>query len=110
MEINILDAEDRMVEQAQALDHAVVEVDVADHGRAVRGIEGLAGPGRDVGPRRGVARFRGNVWRNCLGRLRCAGERRTRRIAGERETRRIAGERETGGSPGMRRRSRGCGW
>src|SRR5204862_2541991 len=58
----VLHAEHRAVEQAQALDHSVVEVDVADDRRAVRGAEWLPGLIWHVGPGHGgVARFRGNV-------------------------------------------------
>src|SRR5579862_9353058 len=89
----VLDAEDRAVEEAQALDHAVVQVDVADHRRTVGGVEGLAGPGRYVGPGSAVARFRGNVWRNCVGRFRGnAGQRGGVGIAVERGWVGIAGQ------------------
>jgi hypothetical protein len=37
----VLDAEGRVVKQPDALDDAVVEVDVADDGGAVRGLERL---------------------------------------------------------------------
>jgi len=58
----VLHAEHRALEQAQALDHAVVEVDVADRRRAERRLERLAGPCRDVRPGGRPLRFRGNVW------------------------------------------------
>ncbi len=57
----VLNAEHRALPQAQALDHAVVEVDVTDRRRAVRGVEWLQGPGGHVGPGAALARFRGNV-------------------------------------------------
>ena len=66
----VLHAEDRALEQAQALHHAVVEVDVADHRGAVRRLERLPRPRRHVGPGGGPLRFRGNAWRNCVGRFR----------------------------------------
>src|SRR5260370_12121347 len=46
----VLHAEHRALEQAQALHHAVVEVDVADHGRAVRRLERLPPFRRPVPP------------------------------------------------------------
>src|SRR5579875_3978662 len=46
----VLDAEDGPVEQPEPLDHAVVEVDVADRRTAVGRLERTARPGRDVRP------------------------------------------------------------
>src|SRR5579864_2753474 len=57
----VLHAEHRALEQPQALHHAVVEVDVADHGGAVGGAERLPRPRRHVHPGGRAGRFRGNV-------------------------------------------------
>src|SRR5215472_7454621 len=46
----VLDAEGRVVQQPDPLDDAVVEVDVADHGGPVRGVERLARRVRHVRP------------------------------------------------------------
>src|SRR6476659_6371519 len=56
----VLHAEHRALEQAQALDHAVVEVDVADRRRAERRLERLPRRCRDVRPGGRPLRFRGN--------------------------------------------------
>ena len=114
----VLDAEDGAVQHPQALDHAVVEVDVADLRGTVGGVERLRGPRPGCAPtrsrrsrRQGQGTGGPTGWRGHrsgrAGGLEGPGEpegRLDRESAGP-----GAGLRRPG-SQAARRRSRGCGW